>query len=59
MSISFFFRSENSGTKDTVKDELEKIKKIRKIKAIVAIDIWEDESNNAELFEEKFLIVRI
>ncbi|MBD8913772.1 MAG: hypothetical protein EGR82_08890 [Ruminococcus bicirculans] len=53
--LAFFFRSENSGTKDTVKDELEKIKKIRKIKAIVAIDIWEDESNNAELFEEKIL----
>lgn len=52
---AFFFRSESSMVKETIKDELALIKIIDHIKSIVTVDIWHEEGMNAEKYLAKVI----
>lgn len=53
--FAFFFRSESSMLKKTIKDELEMITASENVKSIVTIDIWQDSQNNAKKFRNNLI----
>ena len=48
--FAFFFRSESSLLKDTIRTELSTIKRLKHIKRILTIDIWHNSEMQADTF---------